>query len=440
MPRGNPAAGGGTTALACRPCADIDPPRTHSPPPARPLARLAVSWAALSEFVPLYPLYALLFLDTGLSTAEISALFAVWSVTALLAEVPAGALADRWSRRGVLVCGAVLQAAAFALWAVAPGTAGFAAGFALWGVASALYSGTAEALVYDGLVAVGAEEAFARVNGRMTAVELLAQVPTALAAAALHAVGGFALVAWVSAGISLAAGALALRFPEPPREREGGLLATLRAGAGQVARHAPLRIAVGAVALVGGLDAMEEYFPVLAADRGVPTGAVPFAVLAIALAGAAGAAAGGRADDLPDGVLPGAARGGRAAAGRVRGAARRRRTVAALAVAYGLYLAVLVAAEARLQERIEGSARATVTSVAGLGVELAGVLVFAAWALGGAAATALLVLAVVPVVALGPAGQAPDELGWIGRGRPAGRSGGGAAAARAGRSPGRRRP
>jgi MFS family permease len=78
------------------------------PPPARPLARLAVSWAALSEFVPLYPLYALLFLDTGLSTAEISALFAVWSVTALLAEVPAGALADRWSRRGVLVCGAVL--------------------------------------------------------------------------------------------------------------------------------------------------------------------------------------------------------------------------------------------------------------------------------------------------------------------------------------------
>jgi MFS family permease len=361
---------------------------------------LAVSWAALSEFVPLYPLYALLFLDTGLSTAEISGLFAIWSVAAVLAEVPAGALADRWSRRGVLVCGAVLQAGAFALWAVAPGTAGFAAGFAVWGVASALYSGTAEALVYDGLVDVGAEEAFARVNGRMTAVELLAQVPTALAAAALHAVGGFGLVAWVSAGISLGAGALALRFPEPSREREGGLLATLRAGAGQAARPAPLRLAVGAVALVGGLDAMEEYFPVLAADRGVPTGAVPFAVLAIALAGAAGAAAGGRADDLPDGVLPAAlaATGLLLAASAVLPGAW---TVAALALAYGLYLAVLVAAEARLQERIEGSARATVTSVAGLGVELAGVLVFAAWALGGAAATALLVLAVVPVVALG---------------------------------------
>lgn len=359
-----------------------------------------MSWAALSEFVPLYPLYALLFLDTGLSTAEISALFAVWSVAAVLAEVPAGALADRWSRRGVLVCGAVLQAAAFGLWAVAPGTVGFATGFAVWGVASALYSGAAEALVYDGLVAVGAEEAFARVNGRMTAVELLAQVPTALAAAALHAVGGFTLVAWVSAGLSLVAGALALRFPEPPREREGGLLATLRAGVSEVARHVPLRIAVGAVALVGGLDAMEEYFPVVAADRGVPTGAVPFAVLVIALAGAAGAASGGRADELPDGVLPAVL----AAAGLLLGVSAvlpGPGTVAALALAYGLYLAVLVAAEARLQERIEGSARATVTSVAGLGVEVAGVLVFAAWALGGAAATALLVLAVVPVVTLG---------------------------------------
>lgn len=359
-----------------------------------------MGWAALSEFVPLYPLYALLFLDTGLSTAEISALFAVWSVTGLVAEVPAGALADRWSRRGALVCGAVLQAAAFALWAAAPGTAAFAAGFAVWGVAGALHSGTAEALVFDGLRDLDAEGTFPRVNGRMTAVELLVQVPTALAAAGLYAVGGFGLVAWVSAGTCLAAGALALRFPEPPRERTGALLATLRSGTGQVVRHAPLRLAVVAVALVGGLDAMEEYFPVLAAERGVPVGAVPVVVLVVSLAGAAGAELGGRADGLPDGVLPALL----AAAGLLLGAAALLpgpAALAAVALAYGLYLAVLVAAEARLQERIEGPYRATVTSVAGLGVELAGLLVFAAWALGGLGATALLVLAVVPVVASG---------------------------------------
>jgi MFS family permease len=359
-----------------------------------------VGWAALSEFVPLYPLYALLFLEHGLTTADLSALFAVWSVTALLAEVPAGALADRWSRRGALVCGAGLQAAAFAVWAAVPGTAAFAAGFALWGVSSALYSGTAEALIYDGLRAVGAEAAFARVNGRMTAVELLAQLPTAVAATALYALGGFSLVAWVSAVSSLAAGVLALRFPEPPRDRTAALLATLWAGAAQVVRHPPLRLAVGAVALVGGLDAMEEYFPVLAADRGVPTGAVPFVVLVVSLAGAAGAALGERADRLRDGGLPALL----ALAGLLLGAVALLpgpAALAALAVAYGLYLAVLVASEARLQERIDGPYRATVTSVAGLGIELAGLLVFAVWALGGGTATALLVLAVVPVVAGG---------------------------------------
>jgi hypothetical protein len=77
------------------------------------------------------------------------------------------------------------------------------------------------------------------------------------------------------------------------------------------------------------------------------------------------------------------------------------------AVFYALYLAVLVAAEAELQARITGPYRATLTSVAGLGIELAALLVFAAWALGGAAAVAVLVLAVVPVAAQGL--RAPAE-------------------------------
>ena len=360
-----------------------------------------MGWTALSELVPLYPLYALLFLDTGLSAAEISLLFAAWSVTALLTEVPAGALADRWSRRGALVAGGVLEAAAFVVWTVAPQSTGFLAGFVVWGVASSLVSGTVEALVYDGLAAVGAEGAFARVNGAMTSAELLVQIPTAAAASVLYALGGYALVGWASAAVCLSWAALALRFPEPPRERDGAtLLATLRCGVAEVVRVPALRLTVLAVALVGGIDAVEEYFPVLAGDRGVPTVAVPAAVLGITLAGALGAALGDRADRLPDRVLPvplllsGVLLG---AAAAVPGPP----ALALVAASYALYLAVLVVAEARLQERIDSARRATVTSVAGLGTELAALLVFAAWALGGVVAVAVFVLAVVPVVAVG---------------------------------------
>jgi predicted MFS family arabinose efflux permease len=359
-----------------------------------------VQWAALSELVPLYPLYALLFTDHGLSDARISGLFALWSITSFLTEVPAGALADRWSRRGAIVLAGILQAVAFAIWTAAPGYAAFAAGFVVWGLAGALVSGASEALVHDGLAAVGAAESYARVNGWMVSAELLVQLPTAGAAAALFAVGGYPLVGWVSAGVCLAAAALALRFPEAPPTADDEDDVPLRRGVLEALRRPALRWAVLAAALVGGLDAVEEYFPVLAADWGVPTTAVPVAVVGIALAGALGAALGGRAERLPSGVLLGLLAG----AGVCLAAAAlwaRPVALAVTAVFYGLYLAVLVVAGARLQARITGPHRATITSIAGIGIEVAALLVFAAWAIGGPVAVAALVLAVVPVVRVG---------------------------------------
>jgi MFS family permease len=369
-----------------------------------------VGWAALSELVPYYPLYALLFLDTGLSEAEISVLFALWSITAFVAEVPTGALADHWSRRGSLVLAGFLQAAAFLVWTATPGFLAFAIGFVVWGVGGALMSGTSEALVYDGLAASGSEVAYVRVHGWMTSAELLVQVPTAFLASALYALGGYALVGWVSVGICLAAGLLALRFPEAPRtadDEDGG--ASLRAGVTAALRRPGVLLVVVAVALVGGLDAVEEYFPVLAADRGLSVPAVPVAILVIALAGAAGAALAARVGRLPDQVLPVLL----ALAGVLLGAAAvlpAGPAIAAAAVFYALYLAVLVVAEARLQDRISGPYRATLTSVAGVGIETAALLVFGAWAVGGALAVAVVVLAVVPVAAAGLRAAEPGAV------------------------------
>ena len=125
---------------------------------------------------------------------------------------------------------AALQAAAFVVWTAAPGFPAFAAGFVVWGVGGALMSGTSEALVYDGLAAVGARGAYLRVHGWMTSAELLVQVPTALLASGLFALGGYPLVGWVSVGCCLAAGLLALRFPEAPRAADDDGGGTLRSG------------------------------------------------------------------------------------------------------------------------------------------------------------------------------------------------------------------
>ncbi|MCF0085746.1 hypothetical protein B0E37_00789 [Streptomyces sp. MH192] len=114
-----------------------------SPAPAggpRRLTRTLYRYAFLDEFVLLYPVYALLFSDTGLSVWQISSLFALWSLTGVVLEVPSGALADGTSRRRLLVLAPLLTATGFALWVLLPSYASFAVGFVLWGAGGALGS------------------------------------------------------------------------------------------------------------------------------------------------------------------------------------------------------------------------------------------------------------------------------------------------------------
>ena len=66
--------------------------------------------------------------------------------------------------------------------------------------------------------------------------------------------------------------------------------------------------------------------------------------------------------------------------------------LAAVATGYAPYRLVLVVAETRLQDAVEGPARATVTSVAGMGVELAALVLFGIYAVGGLVLVAVLVL------------------------------------------------
>ncbi|MEV8440933.1 MFS transporter [Actinosynnema sp. NPDC051121] len=339
-----------------------------------------------ADTVPIYPLYALLFVSTGLSDVEVSALFAIWSTVAVVAKVPFGAFADRFSRKWSIAGAGACQAAGYALWTVLPVFTGFAAGFVLWGVGGAMSSGAVEALVHDGLAAVGAADRFGKVLGRVTAVGLLAQIPAALPAAVLLSAGGFALVGWVSVATCPGAALVATRLPETPRPEPTGYLALLRSGLAETVRAPDVRLAVLVVATLAAVDAFEEYFPLVAAQWRVPVPVVPLATVAIPLAGAVGAALGGRR--VPSGLLL----GGSAVLLGVMGVVAHPFGLAGVAVFYGVYRLVWVSAEARLQARITGDARATVTSVPGLGSEVFSFAVYGAWVLGGVVAVAVVVL------------------------------------------------
>jgi predicted MFS family arabinose efflux permease len=349
----------------------------------------------------LYPVYALLFADTGLSPGRISALFAIWSLTAFLCEVPSGALADLVSRRRMLAFAQVLRAAGFLLWVALPSFPAFAAGFVLWGMASALTSGTEQALVYDELAALGHAEEYPRLMGRAETAQLLGNAAATALAAPVVALGGYPLAGAFSVAVSLLAAAVALSLPEAPRVEEvaeGAYLATLRAGLGEAARHRVVRLALLLAALLPGLWAVDEYLPLLAGDKGAATEAVPLLLLPMLACQAAGNILAGRLARLrPTRV---AAMIGTGAALLAAGALLGPAWLALLVIAPGMALFSLsnVLIDARLQDTMRGTARATVTSVAGFGAELTAFAVFGGYAL--ATALGLSVAGTVALVAV----------------------------------------
>lgn len=70
----------------------------------------------ISQCLPIYAFYTILFIDRGMSVPDIAFLMALWSIFTIIFEVPSGVLADRWNRRNMLAIAAVLQGLCFLIW------------------------------------------------------------------------------------------------------------------------------------------------------------------------------------------------------------------------------------------------------------------------------------------------------------------------------------
>ncbi|MFH9860832.1 MFS transporter [Streptomyces sp. NPDC017202] len=365
---------------------------THSParaplgaPGVRRLTTTLYGYAFLDEFVLLYPVYALLFADTGLSVGQMSSLFVLWSATGVLLEIPSGAWADAVSRRLLLWLGPLLGAAGFALWVLFPSYGAFAAGFVLWGARGALGSGALEALVYEELERLGAADRYARLMGRAHAAGQAAAMTAMALAGPVFAGYGYPAVGAASVLACLLCAATATRFPEhrAPAPADGddeGWAAALRAGLAEARRDRSVRgalLLVPAVAAVWG--ALDEYTPLLARDTGAPDASIPPLLMMIWAGVTAGSLLAGPAGRLGRrgfaALLTAAALALAVGAGTGTPAG-----LALVALAFGGFQLATVLADARLQRRIEGSGRATLTSVAGLGTELTTIAVYVTYA------------------------------------------------------------
>lgn len=383
--------------------------------------------AFVDEFGPVYAVYTLWFSDNGIGAAELSGVFLVWSVVALVLEIPSGALADLVDRRRLLAVAFAIRAVGIGVWLVWPTLPGAILGAVLWAIHDALASGSWEAMIHDQLASVGAAGRYGPVMARVGQFSHLGVAAGTVVGAGLLRVDvelvvlGWLTVAAHAGSISLVATLPAVDPTELPDEdrdgrsdrpvsadraggrpvvaelhlgvdgagygqgeregegeaagRGGSWWSTLTSGLGH-ARAEPLVLRLVAVgALLEGLWVVDEYLPLVSRVQGGADATAPILILVVWLGLLAGGELAARRPDWGGSLLGPLLAAGTAtmvvalAAGRVW-------ALGLVAVGYAALEATNVVTDARLQERTAGEVRATVTSIRGFGAAATSMILF----------------------------------------------------------------
>jgi len=184
-------------------------------PLQRRLVPLQVA-VGLQGFMLWVPVEKLFMSEIGFTPAAVGVMAAAYAAVVPIVEVPSGILADRWSRRGVLV----VASAALALCALVGGLSTDVLTYILsamiLGVYFAMHSGTLAAVVYDTVLEeTGASEAFEKRLGQVRMVESVALVCSALLGGWLASLTSTRLTYVVTIPFALLSIPAYLRFREP---------------------------------------------------------------------------------------------------------------------------------------------------------------------------------------------------------------------------------
>ena len=231
------------------------------------------TYTFFDNFILIFPLYAVMFQDSGITPFHISVLLGVWSVTAFLLEVPSGVWADKYSRKNILMIGQVFQALAYTIWIFFPTFIGFLIGFILWGINSALSSGTFQALLYDELKATGRQKDYTKILGTTKTLAFIA-ILSASALASLAILLGYTFVLAISVlSICISTGALLVlpRVPAQESTHEKEYFSLMKEGFTVAFKNIHVRKLIIFIIIVMSLSGgLEEFWGLFADNAGLP--------------------------------------------------------------------------------------------------------------------------------------------------------------------------
>lgn len=154
--------------------------------------------------------------EIGFNTASIGVMVAIMSSVMLVVETPSGILADRWSRKGVMLLGCASLLVAAVVGGFSYNEPVFILSTVFWGVYAALYSGTYDSVIYDTtLEEEGNPERYEYFLGRLRAVEGIGFVIGALLGGAMANLLSMRDTFYLSLPLIAVGGFYLLQFHEP---------------------------------------------------------------------------------------------------------------------------------------------------------------------------------------------------------------------------------
>jgi MFS family permease len=167
----------------------------------------------------LLPIFAIYFLERGISLTAFMVLMATLNLSSIASELPTGLFADRFSRKWSISVGALMGCVGVIILIFAANYAVFMLGFVIIGIGAAFASGADIALFYDSIKGAGLEGKSRTLLGRSLAIENISMVCGTLITGAIAGRVGLTGPFWASAASLLTAAAIAMWFVEPEIER-----------------------------------------------------------------------------------------------------------------------------------------------------------------------------------------------------------------------------
>jgi MFS family permease len=199
----------------------------------------------LMNFQLWWPIWVIYLLrERHLSFTQITLLDTPFFILIVLAEIPTGAVADRFGRRTSLMFASTLFAVAVFVFGMAQNYAVILVSYTAWGLAQTFQSGADAAILYDSLKQIGREDDFQEINGRLWAITSFAVLIAMLIGAPLASLTSLSFPILLSAGVGLMAVPVAASMHEPRHSEEaseGDYFKTIVAGLRDVWNTPPLR-------------------------------------------------------------------------------------------------------------------------------------------------------------------------------------------------------